>query len=375
MIYLDHTSHTQADPAVLAEFCRVEKEFSANPMSAHRAGEEARAEFDRVTAAMAYLLDAKPEEIIFTSGATEANNMAIKGLTRAYRHVGKHIITTCLEHPSVSSPLAALRDQGWEVELADIQPDGTVDLEHIAALLRRDTVLVSIPWVDSELGAIQPVKAICELLEKHPHCRLHIDGAQAVGKIDLSFSGSFERIDTLSFSSHKFHGICGSGALLKRQDVLLDALISGGVSTTVFRGGTPALALAASSYKALELAVSNQNERLKKVRTLRCSIVDALEQYPRVRINSPKEGSPYILNVSVQGIKGIEFQEMLDERGICVSVKSACSVPGTPSRPVFAVSRDKKNAVCSWRIGLSHCTKFEEVERFLKAFDECYNEG
>ena len=374
MIYLDHTSHTKADPAVLEEFCKAEREFIANPMSAHKAGRAARAEFDKTTAATAGLLGAKPEEVIFTSGAAEANNLAIKGLTRAYRHVGKHIITNCLEHPSVSGPLATLREQGWEIELADIKSDGTVDLEHLAALLRRDTVLVSIPWVDSELGAIQPIEAIGKLLEKYPDCRFHVDAAQAVGKIFVSFSRTFERVDTLSFSCHKFNGICGSGALLKRKGILLDALISGGVSTTMFRSGTPALALAVSSCKALELAVNNQNKRLEKVRSLRYHVNKFLEQYPRVRVNSPKEGSPYILNLSVQGIKGIDFQEMLDKRGICVSVKSACSVPGTPSRPVFAVSRDKKNAVCSWRVGFSHWTKTEEVEGFLKAFDECYNE-
>ena len=369
IIYLDHASHTSVDSEVLAEFCRVEKEYIANPLSAHGEGLTACAELDRVTLATARLLHAKPEEVIFTSGATEANNLAVKGLARAYRHVGRHIITTCLEHPSVNASIAVLKEQGYEVELADILPDGTVDLDHIRALLRSDTLLITIPWVDSELGAIQPIKNIGKMLEKYPNCCFHVDASQAVGKIPVSF----ESIDTLSFSSHKFNGICGSGALLKRQGILLDLLTSGGRGATMFRRGTPALSLAASSYKALEISINNQEKRLEKVRSLRYLVTKTLEQYPKVRINSPINGSPYILNLSVQGVKGVDFQKSLNMLGVCISVKSACSSLGTPSRPVFAVSRDKKNAMCSWRISFSHCTEFEEIESFIGAFHKCYS--
>ena len=361
MIYLDHASHTQADSAVLAEFCRVEAMYKANPLSAHSVGRAAKAEFDRITGATAKFLGAKPEEVIFTSGATEANSLAVNGLARAYRHVGRHIITNNLEHPSVSGPLAVLKEQGYEVELADILPDGTVDLDHLGALLRPDTILVTAPWVDSELGAIQPIQTIGKLLEKHPNCRFHVDAAQAVGKIPVSF----DKIDTLSLSPHKFHGICGIGVLMKSQDILLD---------TSSHSGTPALALATSAYKALDVAISDQTNWLAKVKRLRKRVIEVLEQYTKVRINSPKDGSPYILNLSVQGIKGGHFQAALDKHGVCVSVKSACSAQGTPSRPVFAISRDKKNAMCSWRISFSHCTEMADTEGFLSAFDACYKE-
>jgi len=364
VIYLDHASRTPTDPQVLAEFCRVENEFFANPMISHAAGRMSNDEINRVTTVMAKLLGASPNEIIFTSGATESNNLAIKGLTRAYRHTGKHIITTCLEHSSVSSPLAVLKDQGYEVELVDILPNGTVDLDHFRVLLRHDTVLVCVSWVDSELGAVQPIQAIREALEKYPNCRLHVDASQAVGKIPVSF----EHIDTLSFSPHKFNGICGCGVLLKKKSTLLDIQIHGGLSATAYRSGTTALSLASSSCKALELAIARQNERFEKVQALRQYVVQALTQYPQVRINSPKDGSPYILNLSVKGIKGSDFQAILDEHGVCISVKSACSAVGTLSRPVLAVSKDKKNALNSWRIGFSHITEFAEVEEFLKIF-------
>ena len=369
MIYLDHASHTPADPEVLAEFCRVEGQFMANPMAAHSAGQAAWAELERLTSSAAGLLSAKPSELIWTSGASEANNLAIKGIARAYRHTGRHIISTCLEHPSVSGPLAALKDQGYEIELADIRENATVDLKHIAALLRRDTILLCVVWADSELGAIQPISEITELLKKYPNCNLHVDAAQAAGKIPVSFDG----IDTLCLSPHKFHGLCGSGILLKREAVILEPQIHGGMGASMLRGGTPALALAASSFRALEMAVINQADRYKKVESLNRHVSQALRNYPNVRINSPNDGSPYILNLSVQGIKGSDFQAALDKRGVCVSVKSACSAPGTPSRPVFAVSRDKKNAMSSWRIGFSHLTELAEVESFLGIFNECYN--
>ena len=364
MIYLDHASYTATDPAVLAEFCRVEEEYSANALSTHMPGRAVKAEFDRVRAGIASLLGALPEEIIFTSGATEANALAIRAHARTSRHLGKHIITTGLEHPSVSGPLADLKDQGYEIEMAEILPDGTMDLEYLGALLRPDTVLLTAPWVDSELGAIQPIEEISKLLAKYPGCRFHVDAAQAVGKVQPVRSS--DRLkpdslkpDSLSISPHKFHGICGVGIL-----VMTDAM--------TVHDGTPALALAASAYRALELALSGLEERSAKVTALRERIIRELGT--KVKINSPINGSPYILNLSVPGIKGSDFQAALDKRGVCVSVKSACAAQGTPSRAVLAVSRDRKNALASWRLSFSHLTEMSEAEGFIAAFDECYEE-
>jgi len=351
MIYLDYASHTPADAAAVAEFCRVEAEFIANPRAAHTAGAAARAELERVRTATARLLGANPEGLHYTSGATEANAIAINTHAHEGRHTGKHIITTALEHPSVSSPLAALREQGHEVELTEIKSDGTVDLESLAALLRRETVLLCVSWVDSELGAVQPIADIAALLEKFPNCRLHVDAAQAVGKIPVSFEG----IDSMSVSPHKFHGLCGCGFLFSSKRFELNA-----------HNGTPSLALAASSLTALE-------NTLKKP-SIDPKIREILESYPKVRINSPKNASPFILNLSVEGVKGTDFQAALDRRGVCVSVKSACAAQGTPSRAVLAVSRDRKNALSSWRVSFSHDTQQEDIDGFLAAFDECYKE-
>ena len=377
-VYLDYASHTPACKAVLDTFIQAEQEFIANPMSAHRAGDMAKQELLRITQSIGDMLQAKPSEIIFTSGASEANNLAIKGIARAYGYSGRHILSTCLEHPSVSGTLAVLQEAGFEIELLRILPDGTIDLAHLESAIRSDTILVCVSVVDSELGAIQPVNEISGILAKYPGCHLHIDAAQAMGKVPVDIAGA----STMCFSPHKFYGICGSGVLVKREGVILEPLIHGGVSMSLYRSGTPALSLAAACDKALELALVHQSERMEKVAALReyllqgLGIADKKSQpsklYPLVRINSPAEGSPYILNLSVKGIKAAKFVAKLDKHGICVSVKSACSVDSSPSRPVMAVSGDKQNALCSWRISFSHMTDIRELDMFLTAFDECY---
>jgi len=228
---------------------------------------------------------------------------------------------------------------------------------------------------------------------------LHIDAAQAIGKLPIEMAGA----STMCLSPHKFYGICGSGVLVKREGVVLEPLIHGGASTSLYRSGTPALGLAAACHKALDLAMTHQAEWLAKVTVLREYLLRGLgiahdngtnhnakvrksqtkitrpnaktTPYPLIRINSPAEGSPYILNLSVKGIKGAQFVAELNKYGICVSVKSACSVDSSPSRPVMAISRDRQNALCSWRVSLSHLTDFTELDMFLSAFDRCYARG
>ncbi|MGM9636956.1 MAG: cysteine desulfurase family protein [Eubacteriales bacterium] len=371
MIYLDYSANTPVDEAVLNCFCEIERSYVGNPNSNHLAGVQAKERMTQVTQSIAGRLGVLPSEIIYTSGASESNNTAIKGIARSSRHIGKHIISTPLEHPSVSGCLTALQEQGYEIDLVDIGRDGRVDLEHFRELIRKDTVLVAVTAVDSELGTVQPIREISEILKAYPDCRFHVDATQAIGKTDFSFDG----IDTVSFSPHKFYGLNGSGILFKRQELVIEPLIHGGVSTTLYRSGSPALALAASAEMALRLTLDHFDERLETVRTLHDTLKKFLSAYPKVRINSPDSFTvPHILNLSVQNVKGTAFREALNERGVCVSVKSACSAEGTPSRAVFAVSRDRKNALSSWRISLSHLTAKEELDAFMTIFDQCYRE-
>jgi len=370
LIYLDYAANTPVEPEVLNCFCKTASEFPGNPNSLHSSGKAAKNKMQQITESIADLLKCKPNEIIYTSGASEANNLAIKGLVRSYRHKGKHIISTCLEHSSVSGALTYLQEQGYEIELVDIKRDGAVDLDSLRRLIRSDTVLVSICMVDSELGTLQPIAEIAEILKDYPDVRFHVDAVQAVGKVPFVFDG----IDCLSIAPHKFYGICGCGILLKRDGIIIEPLIHGGSSTTIYRSGTPALALAAATEKALSLALAKMEERYAHVQGLNDWLRKELSAYPLVRFNSTALSTPYILNLSVKGIKAADFQAELDRRGVCVSTKSACSVPNTPSRPVFAVSSDKKNAMCSWRISLSHMTTNDEITELLRIFDEIYRE-
>ena len=370
MIYLDYSANTPVDARVLEQFCAVERRCIGNANSHHQAGSAAKAEIDAATIKIASLLGVQPAEIIYTSGASEANNFALKGLARLSRHVGRHIISTPLEHSSVSGTLTALQEQGYEIDLLGVKQDGTVDLEHLKDLLRPDTICVAVTLVDSELGVVQPVQEIAAILKAYPHCHLHVDATQAVGKIPVSFEG----VDTMSLTAHKFYGLNGIGLLIKRRNLALEPLIHGGESTTIYRSGTPTVALASSLACALDLAVIDLPGRVDHVAKLNAELRAALSTYPLVRINSPEHAIPHVLNLSVQNVKGTVFQRELDAKGVCVSVKSACSSDGLPSRAVFAVSRDRRNALSSWRISLSHLTTEDEIKAFLQAFDVCYRE-
>ena len=369
MVYLDYSANTPADEEVLQRFCDIERRCPGNANSHHQAGAAAKAVIDEATQSIARCLQVQPAEIIYTSGASEANNFAIKSLARLERHHGKHIISTPLEHSSVSGSLTALQEQGYEIDLLDVKQDGTVDLDHLRELLRPDTILVAVTAVDSELGVVQPVAEIASILKEFPHCHLHVDATQAVGKCPVSFEG----IDTMSLTAHKFYGLNGIGVLVKRRGLALEPLIHGGESTTIYRSGTPTVALAGSLALALDKAVTELPARAAAIRKLNDHLRAELSQYPKVRINSPANAVPHILNLSVKDVKGTVFQRELDARGVCVSVKSACSSDGLPSRAVFAVSRDRRNALSSWRISLSHLTTEVELSEFLQAFDACYH--
>ena len=344
--------------------------YDSKIKSTHDAGKAAKKRMDEITVSIAGLMGAAPEEIIYTSCASESNNTALKGIAALARSRGMHIISTALEHSSVGGCLTALQEQGFEVDLVDIDRNGKIDLEHLRELLRRDTILVSVCLVDSELGTIQPVSEIAEILRDYPDCRLHVDATQAMGKIPVCLDG----IDTLSFTLHKFYGLNGSGILYKKKDLILEPLIHGGHSTTIYRSGTPALSLAAAAKYALSDAISHQKERYETVSGYNRFLREELSKIPGVSINSPEDAVPHILNVSVKGIRGTRMQQALNEKGICVSVKSACAVEGTPSKAVYAVCRDRNRAMNSFRISLSHLTTKKELDTFLQVFLECCKE-
>ena len=235
--------------------------------------------------------------------------------------------------------------------------------------MRDDTILVSISYVDSELGVVQPINEISKIVKKNPKTFFHVDCTQAVGKVNVDLSN----IDLASISAHKIYGLKGVALLIKKENIVIEPLIHGGKSTTVYRSGTPALPLYASMMKALELIIPNIDENNKYISKLNKKIIDKLSKYENVYINSTDKSVVNIINISIKGIKPETFLHALEEYEIYVSTKSACSSADTMSNSVYAVTKDKERASNTIRISLSYLTTEEEIDKFLEIFDKCYN--
>lgn len=369
MIYLDYSATTPVDKEVLDSFNKCCLDYIGNPNSFHSLGVKSNDLINSATKQIANLLKVKESEIIYTSGATESNNLAIKGIALKYQNRGKHIITTALEHSSIYGPISYLENFGFECDFVNIDKKGLVDIDHLKSLMRDDTVLVSINSVNSEIGIIQPIQKIIEVLKEYPKCFFHIDMTQSMGKFDIPL----EAIDLVSFSGHKFFGMKGIGCLIKKEKVLLEPIIHGGKSTTIYRSGTPALPLIVSLSKALRLAYTDMDKRYDKVVALNKKLKDNLSKYELVRINSDDLCSPYILNFSILNIKPETFVHALEKYEVYISTQSACSTTDTSSKAVLALTNDEKRASSSLRISLSYITTDKEIDEFMNIFDRCYN--
>lgn len=372
-LYLDYAANTPVDEEVLKTFNNATLKYFANPNATHGLGVEVNEKIIKTTDEIINLFKENTclndnMEIVYTSGSSESNNLAIKGVAQSYKENGKHIISTFLEHSSVSSPLSYLKEQGYEIDIVGITSDGKVDVDELKRLIRDDTILVSVCYVDSEVGNVQPIQEIAEIVSKYPNCFLHVDATQAVGKTEVDFSG----IDLISFAPHKFNGLNGFGGLLKKKDMVLEPLINGGASTTIYRSGTPVIGQICALEKALELTFDNLKKRYEYVNKLNEKLRSKLLSYDNVKINTVSKNNPYILNVSVNGIKAVDFKKKLEEYGVCISIKSACTVTITPSRIVMSMTHDRKRAFASWRISLSHLVTEKDIDKFLEIFDKCY---
>lgn len=374
-LYLDYAANTPVDEEVLKTFNNATLKYFANPNATHGLGVEVNEKIIKTTDEIINLFKENTclndnMEIVYISGSSESNNLAIKGVAQSYKENGKHIISTFLEHSSVSSPLSYLKEQGYEIDIVGITSDGKINLDELKRLIRNDTILVSVCYVDSEVGNVQPIQEITEIVSKYPNCFLHVDATQAVGKTEVDFSG----IDLISFAPHKFNGLNGFGGLLKKKDMVLEPLINGGASTTIYRSGTPVIGQICALERALELTFDNFKKRYEYVNKLNEKLRSKLLSYDNVKINTVSKNNPYILNVSVNGIKAVDFKKKLEEYGICISIKSACTVTITPSRIVMSMTHDRKRAFASWRISLSHLVTEEDIDKFLEIFDKCYKE-
>jgi len=365
MVYLDYSATTPVNEEVIETYSRVCREFIGNPNSLHLLGVKAKELIDASTNQIASILGVKSSEIIYTSGSSESNNTAIKGVCFKYANRGKHIITTELEHSSIVAPLNYLTSLGYEVDFVKLDENGLVDLEDLDRLMRDDTVLVTISSVNSEVGVKQDLKAISKIVRKNPKTIFHSDVTQSIGKDKIDFS----LLDLASISSQKFFGMKGIGILYKREGLIIEPLIHGGKSTTVFRSGTPATPLIASIAKALRLVYDNYEEKYKHVVEIHDYLIDKLKDLD-IYINSNSYCVPHVVNISLKNIKSEVMQHALEEYEVYVSTQTACATANY-SKAVYAVTHDKEKASRSLRISLAYLTTKEEIDEFIKAFSEC----
>ena len=370
MIYLDYAASTPVDEDVLNEFVKVTKEDYANPNSNHELGRQAFNKINEATAKIAEFLHVEPDEIIYTSGATESNNLAIRGTALRYKNRGKHILVSSLEHNSIISSCTALQENGYEVELIPVTKEGIIDISCLKQMIRPDTILVSVCSVDSELGLVQPIEQIAELLKQYENIVFHTDASQSIGKVTIDY----HNCDLITIAPHKFYGLNGVSILVKKHNVSLSPLILGGKSTTIYRSGTPSTNLIAATAIALEKAITNLDERNAIIKKYYTQIITNLKEYPKVTINNTEKSIPSIINLSLSGVKSDLIVSLFNERYIMISSKTSCCPLNTPSKLVYALTKNKNLAITSIRISLSHLTTSEEVAEFLKQFAQIYKE-
>lgn len=365
MIYLDYAASTPVDDEVLNEFIRVSKEYYANPNSNHTLGMKAKMVIDEATKNIAKLLNVKENEIIYTSGSSESNNLVIKGVCERYKSRGKHILISPLEHNSIVSSCTYLQELGFEVEIIPVDKYGIINIDELKKMLRDDTILVSITSVDSELGIREPIEEIASILKEYPNCFFHTDASQAIGKVNIDYSD----VDLITITPHKFYGLSGVGILVKRDNVFLKPQINGGKSSTIYRSGTPDTALIASASIALKKSLENMEERRISVIDKNKKIVEYLKGKKDVTINSNDNSIPYIINFSVQNRKSNDLQKLFNDLEIYVSTKTSCCPIETPSKLVYAVTKNKGLASSSIRLSLSHLTTNAEIDKFIEVMN------
>lgn len=365
LIYLDYAATTPVDPRVAEKMmaCLTVDGIFGNPASrSHRLGWEAEEQVDEARHLIAELIQADPREIVFTSGATESDNLAIKGAAHFYADQGKHIITVCTEHKAVLDTCAALEQVGFEVTYLPVQPNGLLDFEQVRAAIRPDTILLSVMHVNNEIGVIQEIERLGELCEAHD-IKFHVDAAQSAGKIPIDVNRM--KIDYMSISAHKMYGPKGIGALYVRRTprARLAAQIHGGGHERGMRSGTLATHQIAGFGEAARIALVHQTEEMARLTQLRNQLWHTLQSLGDVTLNGDlSQGIGSLLNVSFGGVCSDALAMSLTD--IAVSSGSACnSATVDPSFVLLALGRERELALASLRFSLGRYTTEQDIER------------
>ncbi|MGZ5480917.1 MAG: cysteine desulfurase family protein [Pyrinomonadaceae bacterium] len=371
-VYLDHSATTPVDPRVLAAMMPYLTENYGNASSVHLFGQQARAAVDKSRRQIASLIGGRPNEIVFTSGGTEANNLAIRGVCEAAEPHGRHIITSAIEHPSARGPIDQLEKKGWEVTRLPVYDDGIVRVEDVRDAIRTNTVLISVMLANNEIGTIQPVAEIGALVRErrddgHRHLWFHTDAVQAAGRIPIDVEAL--GCDLLALSAHKMYAPKGAGALFVRRAVRLLAQTVGGHQERERRAGTEPVANIVGFGLAAELAKQEMFDRNEHTRRLRDRFESGVSQrIEDIVFNGKRESRlSHVSNISFRFIEGEGLLIHLDLQGVAVSTGSACS-SGTlePSPVIRALGRDEELARGAIRFSFGKDNPEEDVDRVLE---------
>ena len=369
-VYLDNNATTKVDEEVVKAMLPYFSEYYGNPFSLHLFGAETGKAVTEARQTIADILKAKPSEIIFTASGSEADNLAIRGIAKAYKHRGKHIITSTIEHPAVKNTFMDLMEDGFEVTMVPVDENGVMIMDEFKKALREDTILVSVMHANNEVGTFQPIEEIAKIT-KERKIIFHVDAVQTMGKVEIYPEKM--GIDLLSFSGHKFHAPKGIGVLYKRDGVRLARIITGGNQEGKRRPGTSNVPYIVGLAKALQMAVANMKEVWDKEEKLRDYFEDEItKRIPEIKING--KGARRLPGTSSITFKYLEGESMLlnlSLKGIAVSSGSACSSDSLqPSHVLLAMGIPAEFAHGTLRFSLSKYTTKEEIDYTIEALVE-----
>lgn len=356
-IYLDNAATTFPNKDVVALYCELETKAFGNSGSIHKLGMNSLNYLNKARESILNSFGVKNYKVYFTSSSTEANNLAIKGYCYKYSNRGKRIITSNVEHPSVLETFKALEQEGFEVIYLPVNKDGVIEIDDLKNAMNEETILVSVMVVNNEIGSINPIKEISEVVHKFPKANLHVDTTQAIGKIPFNYNDA----DMFVISGHKIHGLKGCGALIAKQNISFMPLINGGGQEDGFRSGTVAVAHACALAKALKIEM----EKTTNVDALHACLINELKTIDGVELNSPENSSKYIVNFSLTKKKASVVVEALSNEGIFVSSVSACNSKKEPlSLTVKKIGKNDVLAHNTIRVSLDDENTLEEIKIF-----------
>ena len=376
MIYFDNAATTQTQPEVIKTYTEVATKIWGNPSSLHNLGTQATRILEASRRQIAELLGKESKEIFFTSGGTEGDNWVIKGVAFEKAHLGKHIIVSAIEHPAVKESALWLKTQGFEVDLAPVNTQGFVDVSALETLIRPDTTLVSVMAVNNEIGAIQPIQEISQLLADKPTISFHVDAVQAIGKVSTE-QYLTDRVDFASFSGHKFHSVRGVGFVYIKAGKKIAPLLTGGGQESDKRSTTENVAGIAATAKALRLTLDNDKatDSQKQLAAMKQILVDELSKYQDVTVFSGMENFvPSILTFGIKNIRGEVIVHAFEDHQIYISTTSACSSKaGIPAGTLIAMGVPQKLAQTAVRVSLDDDNDMGQIEQFLTIFKQIYH--